>query len=118
MGSKYPTITLPNVSTSPELQTLDPERDNPRSASSGEVRQLSGNSSSDEPERVNHTLSPFTGLRRKRRLSTARYYIAYVAPPGRNIFRLQSWRFHPLKVEVKGNCLTRVLRTIQVGFSV
>ena len=60
-GSKQPTITLPNVSTSPELQTLDPERDIPRSDSSGEVRQLSGNSSSDEPERVYHTLHPSQG---------------------------------------------------------
>ena len=54
-SSKQPTITLTNVSTSPELQTLDPERDIPRSDSSDEVRQLSGNNSSDEPERVYYT---------------------------------------------------------------
>ena len=60
-GSKQPTITLPNVSTSPELQTLDPERDIPRSYSSGKVRQLSSNSSSDEPERVYHTIHPSQG---------------------------------------------------------
>ena len=55
-GSKQPIITLPNISNSPGLQTLDPERDVPRSDLSGEVRQLSGNSSSDDPERVYHTI--------------------------------------------------------------
>ena len=60
-GSKRPTITLSNVSTSPELQTLDPIRDIPRSDLSGEARQLSGNSSSDESERVFHTTNPSKG---------------------------------------------------------
>ena len=36
--SQQPIITLSNVSTSPELQTLDPTRDIPRSDLSGEVR--------------------------------------------------------------------------------
>ena len=56
--SKQLIITLSNVSTSPELQTLDPERDVPRSDSSDEVRQLSSNSSSGDPERVYQTLHP------------------------------------------------------------
>ena len=53
--SPRPIITLSNVSTSPEPQTLDPSRDIPRSDLSGEARQLSVNSSSDEPERVFYT---------------------------------------------------------------
>ena len=59
--SKQPIITLSNVSTSPESQSLDPSRDVPRSDLSGEARQLSGNSSSDEPERVFQTLYPSQG---------------------------------------------------------
>ena len=46
---QQPIITLSNVSTSPELQSLDPIKDIPRSDLSGEVRKLFGNSSSDEP---------------------------------------------------------------------
>ena len=61
-GSKQPSITLSNVSTSPELQTLDPIRDISRSDLSGEARQLSGNSSLDEPERVFHTTNTSQGL--------------------------------------------------------
>ena len=56
--SQQPLIILSNVSTSPELQTLDPVRDVPRSDLSGEVRQLSDNSSSDELERVFQTSHP------------------------------------------------------------
>ena len=59
--SKQPIITLSNVSTSLESQSLDPSRDVPRSDLSGEVRQLSGNSSSDDPERVFQTLYPSQG---------------------------------------------------------
>ena len=59
--SKQPIIILSNVSTLLEPQSLDPTRDVPRSDLSGEVRQLSGNSSSDEPERVFHTLHPSQG---------------------------------------------------------
>ena len=59
--SQQPILTLSNVSTSQEPQTLDPTRDVPRSDLSGEVRQLSGNSSSDEPERVFYTLHPSQG---------------------------------------------------------
>ena len=60
--SQQPIITLSNVSTSLELQTLDPVRDIPRSYLSGEARQFSGNSSLDEPERVYHTSHPSQGL--------------------------------------------------------
>ena len=59
--SQQPIITLSNVSTSPDLQTLDPIRDVPRSDLSGEVRQLSENSSSDELEKVYHTSNPSQG---------------------------------------------------------
>ena len=60
-SSKKSIITLPNVSTSQGLKTLDPERDVPCSDLSGEVRKLSGNSSSDEAERVYHTIHPLHG---------------------------------------------------------
>ena len=56
-----PIITLSKVSTSPGSPTLDPQGDIPRTDLSGEVRQLSGNSSSDESDRVFHTLSPSQG---------------------------------------------------------
>ena len=56
--SKLPPITLSNASTSLESPSLDPKRDIPRSYSSGEVRQLSDNSSSDELDRVFQTLNP------------------------------------------------------------
>ena len=59
--SKLPPITLSNVSTSPESPSQDPKRDIPHSGSSGEVRQLSGNSSSDGSDRVFHTLNPSPG---------------------------------------------------------
>ena len=59
--SKLPPITLSKVSTSPGSPTLDPKRDIPRSDSSGEVRQLSDNSSSDESDRVFQTLNPSQG---------------------------------------------------------
>ena len=59
--SNRPITTLSNVSTSPEPQTLDPSRDIPRSDLSGEARQLSDNSSSDESERVYHTTHPSQG---------------------------------------------------------
>ena len=59
--SKQPDITLSNVSTSPESPSLDPKRDIPRSYLSGEVRQLSGNSSSDESDRVFYTQNPSQG---------------------------------------------------------
>ena len=59
--SKLPPITLSNVSTSPESPSLDPKRDIPHLDSSGEVRQLSGNSSSDESDRVFQTLNPSQG---------------------------------------------------------
>ena len=49
---------MSNVSTSPESPTLDPIRDIPRSDLSGEARQLSGNSSSDESDMVYHTQNP------------------------------------------------------------
>ena len=62
MDSPRPIITLSNVSTSLEPQTLDPTRDVPRSDLSGEARQLSGNGSSDEPERVFHTVHPTQGF--------------------------------------------------------
>ena len=50
--SNLPIITLSKVSTSPGSPTLDPQGDIPRTDLSGEVRQLSGNSSSDESDRV------------------------------------------------------------------
>ena len=59
--SNLPIITLSKVSTSPGSPTLVPQGDVPRSDLSGEVRQLSGNSSSDESDRVYHTLSPSQG---------------------------------------------------------
>ena len=59
--SKQPIITLSNVSTSPESQSLDPSRDVPRSYLSGDARQLSGNSSSDEPEKVFQNIYPSKG---------------------------------------------------------
>ena len=59
--SNLPLITLSKVSTSPGSPTLDPKRDIPRSDLSGEVRQLSGNSSSDESDRVFNTLNPSQG---------------------------------------------------------
>ena len=59
--SNLPPITLSKVSTSPGSPTLDPQGDIPRSDLSGEVRQLSGNSSSDESDRVYHTLNPSQG---------------------------------------------------------
>ena len=59
--SKQPSIILSNVSTSPESPSTDPKRDIPRSDLSGEVRQLSGNSSSDESDRVFHTQNPSQG---------------------------------------------------------
>ena len=59
--SKQPDITLSNVSTSPESPSLDPTWDIPRSNLSGEARQLSGNSSSDESDRVYHTQHPSQG---------------------------------------------------------
>ena len=59
--SPLPIITLSKVSTSPGSPTLDPQGDVPRSDLSGEVRQLSDNSSSDESDRVFHTPSPSQG---------------------------------------------------------
>ena len=59
--SNLPIITLSKVSSSPGSPTLVPQGDVPRSDLSGEVRQLSGNSSSDESDRVYHTLSPSQG---------------------------------------------------------
>ena len=59
--SNLPPITLSKVSTSPGSPTLDPQEDIPRSDLSGEVRQLSDNSSSDESDRVFHTPSPSQG---------------------------------------------------------
>ena len=59
--SPRPIITLSKVSTSPGPQTLDPSRDIPRSDLSDEARQLSRNSSPDEPERVYHTTHPSQG---------------------------------------------------------
>ena len=59
--SNLPILTLSNVSTSPGSPTLDPQGDVPRSDLSGEVRQLSDNSSSDESDRVFHTPSPSQG---------------------------------------------------------
>ena len=59
--SNLPIITLSKVSTSPGSPTLDPQGDIPRSDLSGEVRQLSGNSSSDESDRVFNTPSPSQG---------------------------------------------------------
>ena len=53
--SKQADITLSNISTSPESPSLDPTRDIPRSDLSGEARQLSGNSSSDESDMVYYT---------------------------------------------------------------
>ena len=60
-NSKLPTITLSNVSTSSDASTLDPVRDVPHSDLSGEARQLYGNRSSDEPERVFDTQHPSQG---------------------------------------------------------
>ena len=60
--SNLPIITLSNVSTSPEATSLDPVREVPRSDLSGEVRQLSGNRSSDDPERVFNTQLLVTGI--------------------------------------------------------
>ena len=59
--SNFPTITLSNVSTSPGSPTLDPQGDIPHTDLSGEVRQLSDNSSSDEPDRVYQTKNPSQG---------------------------------------------------------
>ena len=59
--SNLPIITLSKVSTSPGSPTLDPQGDVPRSDLSGEVRQLSDNSSSDESDRVYQTMSPSQG---------------------------------------------------------
>ena len=59
--SNMPTITLSKVSTSPGSPTLDPQGDIPRSDLSGEARQLSDNSSSDESDRVFQTTSPSQG---------------------------------------------------------
>ena len=59
--SNLPIITLSKVSTSPGSPTLVPQGDVPRSDLSGEVRQLSGNSSSDESDRVYQTKSPSQG---------------------------------------------------------
>ena len=59
--SNLPILTLSKVSTSPGSPTLDPQGDIPRSDLSGEVRQLSDNSSSDESDRVFHTTSPSQG---------------------------------------------------------
>ena len=60
-NSNLPIITLSKVSTSPGSPTLDPQGDIPRTDLSGEVRQLSGNSSLDESDRVYHTPSPSQG---------------------------------------------------------
>ena len=59
--SNQPPITLSNVSTAPGFSTLDPVRDIPHSDLSGEARQLSGNRSSDDPERVFQTQHPSQG---------------------------------------------------------
>ena len=59
--SNLPIITLSKVSTSPVSPTLDPQGDIPRSDLSGEVRQLSDNSSSDESDRVFDTQNPSQG---------------------------------------------------------
>ena len=59
--SNLPIITLSKVSTSPGSPTLVPQGDVPRSDLSGEVRQLSGNSSSDESDMVYQTQSPSQG---------------------------------------------------------
>ena len=56
--SNLPIITLSKVSTLPGSPNLDPQGDIPRTDLSGEVRQLSGNSSSDESDRVFQTMSP------------------------------------------------------------
>ena len=60
-NSNLPIITLSKVSTSPGSPTLDPHGDIPRSDLSGEVRQLYGNSSSDDSDRVFHTPIPSQG---------------------------------------------------------
>ena len=105
--SPRPIITLSNVSTSPEPQTLDPTRDVPRSELSGEARQLSGNSSSDEPERVFHTLHPSQGSEGNMG-SPMPHLTLPTSPLPEGTFRLQNWRFHPPRVKVKGKCLARV----------
>ena len=54
-NSNLPITTLSNVSTSPEVTSMDPIREVPHSDLSEKVRQLSCNRSSDEPERVFNT---------------------------------------------------------------
>ena len=61
MDSNLPITTLSKVSTSPGSPTLDTQGDIPRSDLSGEVRQLSDNSSSDESDRVFDTQNPSQG---------------------------------------------------------
>ena len=114
--SKQPhIITLSNVSSSPGLNTLDPVWDVPHSDLSGEARQLSGNSSSDEPERVFHTLHPSQGSEGNVGSPLPDLTLPTSPLPEKH-FRLLTWRFHPLNVKVEGNYLERVLRMSQVGF--
>ena len=62
IDSNLPITTLSNVSTSPEATSLDSLREVPHSDLSAEVRQLSSNRSTDEPERVFHTNHPSLGF--------------------------------------------------------
>ena len=111
--SNLPIVTLSKVSTSPGSPTLDPQGDIPRSDLSGEVRQLSDNSSSDESDRVFHTLSPSQGQEGNMG-SPMPILTLPTSPLPEEHFRLLNRRFHPLKVMVEGKCLARVLRMSQV----
>ena len=114
--SNLPIITLSKVSTSPGSPTLDPQGDIPRSDLSGEVRQLSDNSSSDESDRVFHTPSPSQGQEGNVG-SPLPHLTLPTSPLPKEHFRLLNRRFHPLKVMVEGKCLARALRMSQVRFS-
>ena len=111
---KLPSTTLSNVSTSQEATTLDPIREVPRSNLSGEVIQLSGNRSSDEPERVFYTQNPSHASERNVGSSLPHLTLP-ILPLLEGTFRLLIWRFHSLNFVMEGNCLARALQMSQVG---
>ena len=90
---------MSNVSTSPGLTTLDPIRDVPRSDLSGEARQLSGNSSLDDPERVFHTQHPSQGHEGNVGSPMPHITLPTSPLPRRNIFRAPILEVPPTKGE-------------------
>ena len=113
---KLSPIILSNVSTSPGSPTLDPKRDIPRSDSSGKVRQLSGNISSYESDRVFQTLSPSQGHEGNMGSPLPNITLP-MSPLPEGTFSAPEQEVSPTRVMVEGKCLERAPRISQVRFS-